>query len=308
MKVLVTGGHGFVGRHLQKVRPDWIYINSQDVDLTVTNNVYNYLSMVQPDAIIHLAAVVGGIKANDTYPESFFYQNSMMNLNVLSCATVLKIPRVLSSLSTCAWPDYVDKYPFDEYDLHKGAPAETNISYGFSKRALHVHSNACRKQYGFDYSTFAPSNLYGPGDNFDLDTSHFIAAMIRKIDAVDGGRVEFWGSGKPLRQQLYVEDLAKIIPMLLEKYNDDLPLIVAPNENLSIKEMIDIFLDIVNKDVEVVFNNKLDGQYRKDGDNSELLHTIGDFEFTSFKDGVKKTYEWYKEMLNEQKTGIDYRY
>ena len=294
MKVLVTGGSGFVGRSLQKVKPEWIYISSANVFLLSQQSTFDYLEMTKPDAIIHLAATVGGIKTNNEYPERFFYENVTMNMNVISSAVELKIPRVLSAISVCAFPDVVEHYPFEESDLHDGAPAETNLSYGYSKRLLVVHSNACRKQYGFNYSTFAPSNLYGPGDDFDFETSHFVSAMIRKVyEAKDGDTIEFWGSGNPLRQQLYVEDVAKIIPMILEEHNSNLPLIVAPYENLRIKEMVDILLEVTNRDVKITFNGELDGQFRKDGSNSELTKLIGDFDFTSFKEGVKKTYDWY---------------
>jgi len=294
MKVLVTGGSGFVGKSLQKVKPDWIYVSSDDIFLLNQQRTFDYLERLKPDAIVHLAARVGGIKANNEQPERFFFENATMNLNVLSSAVELGIPRILSAISVCAFPDVVDYYPFEESNLHDGAPTETNLAYGYSKRLLVVHSNACRKQYGLNYSTFAPSNLYGPDDNFDLDSSHFVPAMIKKIyEAKDGDTVEFWGTGNPLRQQLYIEDLAKIIPILLEKHNTEIPLIVSPYENLSIKEMIDIFLEVTNCDVKIEFNNKLDGQFRKDGSNKKLTKLIGDFEFTSFKDGVKKTYNWY---------------
>jgi GDP-L-fucose synthase len=294
MKVLVTGGTGFVGQSLQKVKPDWIYVGSNDIFLLNQQQTFDYIERLKPDMIVHLAATVGGIKVNNEYPERFFYENVTMNMNVISSAVELKIPRVLSAISVCAFPDVVEHYPFEESDLHDGAPAETNLSYGYSKRLLVVHSNACRKQYGFNYSTFAPSNLYGPGDDFDFETSHFVSAMIRKVyEAKDGDTIEFWGSGNPLRQQLYVDDLAKIIPLLLEKHNTNIPLIVAPYENLSIKEMINMLLEVTNRDVKITFNGNLDGQFRKDGNNQQLMKLIGDFEFTSFRDGVKKTYDWY---------------
>lgn len=295
MKVLVTGGSGFVGQSLQKIKPEWIYVSSANVFLLSQQSTFDYLERLKPDAIVHLAATVGGIKANNEYPERFFYENITMNMNVISSAIEIGIPRVLSAISVCAFPDVVEHYPFEECDLHNGAPAETNLSYGFSKRLLTVHSNACRKQYGLNYSTFAPSNLYGPDDNFDFETSHFVSALIRKVyEAKDGDTIEFWGTGNPLKQELYVDDLAKIIPMILDKHNTNIPLIVAPYENLSIKEMINSLLEITDRDVKITFNGNLDGQFRKDGSNKELLRLIGDFEFTSFKDGVRKTYEWYK--------------
>jgi len=294
MKVLVTGGTGFVGKNLQKVKPEWYYIGAEKIDLISPYSFFDYVEVMRPDAIVHLAAHVGGIKANNDYPERFFYENTMMNLNVVSSAVELSIPRVLSSLSVCAFPDTVKKYPFNEEDLHNGPPNGTNISYGYSKRSLYVHMNACRRQYNFNYSTFSPSNIFGPHDNYNPQTSHFVPALVKKMyDAKDGDTIEFWGTGKPIRQFMYVEDLVRIIPILLEKHNTDLPLIIAPYEKLSIKDMIDAMIEIANKDVKIKFNSKLDGQLRRDGDNSKFIELCGDFDFTPFKGGLRKTYEWY---------------
>lgn len=296
MKVLVTGGSGFLGKALQKVRPDWIYLSSKDCDLRSKRWTFKKFGEIKPDAIIHLAGRVGGIKENAAKQAEFYYDNIAMNTNVIHCAQVLGINRVLSSLTTCSFPDVVDKYPFTEKDILKGSPAETNLSYGFAKRGLYIMSNAYRKQYGLNYSTFCPSNIYGPEDNFDLESSHFVPAMIRKFAEVEAGdKMVFWGTGSPLRQQLYVDDLAEIIPLLLEKHNSDVPIIVAPDENLSIVEMINICDILTGKDPHVSFNGELDGQYRKDGSNAELKKLIGDYQFTPFRRGLLKTIKWYKE-------------
>lgn len=292
MKVVVTGGSGFVGKRLQKIRPDWIYLSSSDVNLLNKEETMEAFSKLRPDAVIHLAALVGGIKDNAERPANFFDINAKINMNVVDCCLATGVPRLLASLSTCAFPDVLESYPFDESNLLDGPPAETNLAYGFTKRMMWVHINALRKQYGVDYSCFAPSNLYGPEDNFDLETSHFVAAAIRKIhEAKD--EVEFWGTGRPLRQQLYVDDLCRAIPELLENHHSDDPVIVAPWENLSIEDMAETISSIINKEVKIRFNGKLDGQYRKDGSNVKFLKLCPKFEFTPFKEGVKKTYEWY---------------
>ena len=217
-----------------------------------------------------------------------------MNTNVIHCAYKSGVKRVLSSLSTCAFPDKLDSYPFREEDIFKGPPAETNFSYGYTKRALHVQSLSYRKQYGLNYSTFCPSNIYGPGDHFDSERSHFVPALISKIANARENMISLWGSGNCLRQQLYVDDLIKIIPTLLEKHNSDIPLIVAPDENLSINEMAETLINQLNKTIKIVYNNHMDGQFRKDGSNLKLRELIGNFEFTKFKDGIIKTYNWYK--------------
>tara|TARA_R110000796_G_scaffold44505_5_gene108497 strand:+ start:104 stop:1003 length:900 start_codon:yes stop_codon:yes gene_type:complete len=296
MKVLVTGGSGFVGRALKKVRPNWIYISSEDYDLT---SAYHTRGAIRDhrnlDAIVHLAGRVGGVKDNSENQAEFIRQNLMINTNVIHESYSEGVPRVLSALSTCIFPENLTRFPFVEEDMHKGPPPISNFSYGYAKRCLHVMSNAYREQYGVDYSTFTPSNLYGPEDNFDLDTSHFVAALIRKLhEASNDDNIEFWGTGRPLRQQLFVDDLAKLIPTLLDKHNTPDPIIISPNENLSIKEMVDTCLKVSEKSVQYTFNGKHEGQFRKDGSNKKLLDLIGNYEFTSFEDGLRNTYEWYK--------------
>lgn len=295
MKVIVTGGTGFVGTRLQRIRPDWIYIGSSDVNLFSKHQTYDYISREKPDAVIHLAALVGGIKDNANRPAEFFEHNAVMNMNVVDACRRAGVPRLLAALSTCAYPNEVSSYPFNESNFLDGPPAETNMAYGFTKRMLWVHINSLRKQYGLDYSCFSPSNLYGPEDNFDLETSHFVAAAIRKIHE-SGGDVEFWGTGKPLRQQLFVDDLCRAIPLLLDRHHTADPLIVAPQENLSIESMVNTISSIIGKEVNILFNGNLDGQYRKDGSNAEFLKLCPEFEFTPFERGVAETCSWYKEL------------
>jgi len=294
MNVLVTGGSGFLGKRLRLQQPDWTYVSSKDCDLTSDKCVCELFEDTKPEAVLHLAGRVGGIKDNIENPADFYYTNTMMNTNVIHQAYKAGINRVLSSLSTCAFPEDVEMFPFKEGKLFSGPPAETNFSYGMTKRMLHVASNAYRKQYGMNYSTFSPSNLYGPGDHFGKEQSHFIASLIHKVAAAEnGGNIELWGSGLPLRQQLYVDDLCELIPTLVREHNSDVPLIVAPSENISILEMARILTKQIDKNVGICFNGKMDGQFRKDGDNRQLMKMIGYYEFTLFKEGIKKTYDWY---------------
>ena len=295
MKVVVTGGSGFVGKRLRLVHPEWTYLSRKDVDLLSYVECLNYFRKERPDAVIHLAAKVGGIKDNSDHPADFFYQNLTINSNVVHACYVAGVKRLLASLSTCAFPDVVQEYPFSEADFLDGPPNPANRGYGFTKRALHIQIQSYRQQHGLEYSCFCPSNLYGPEDNFHSEKSHFVPAMIKKFhEARQGDTVEFWGTGKTLKQQLYVDDLCLIIPQLLEKHRSDLPLIVAPHENMTVSELIQVTLPIANKNLKVTFNGKLEGQYRKDGSNSELLKLCPSFSFTPFKEGVRKTYKWYE--------------
>jgi len=298
-KVLVTGGSGFLGRRLAKLKPRWVYISSKDCNLEDPMEVKDCLGDINPSAIIHLAARVGGIKDNSENQAAFYTKNTMMNTNLIHYAYLLGIPRVLSSLSTCAFPDIVDSYPFTEEQIFDGAPAKTNFSYGYTKRSLHIQTLSYRKQYGLNYSTFCPSNIYGPGDHFDTEKSHFVPALISKLaKAEPGGNIELWGTGKPLRQQLYVDDLAKIIPILLQKHNTGVPLIVSPDENLSIKEMSDYANKLIAKNIKISYNGILDGQYRKDGSNTRFQNLVGEYKFTPFNIGIEKTIQWY--LKNKQ--------
>jgi len=294
-KVLVTGGSGFVGRRLKKIKPNWTYISSADCDLTNGLQLREYLNDVKPDAVIHLAARVGGIKEASENQSEFYYLNSMININVVHECYKAGIKRLLSCLSTCCFPDVSSSYPMTEEDLLKGEPTLTNYCYGYAKRNLFVQSKWYSKEYDVIYNTFTPSNIYGPENHFDLNKGHLISSMIRKFDeAQPGDTLTFWGTGDPLRQHLYVDDLAEIIVFLLNNHDSDLPIIVAPDENLSIKEIIKQCSEVVNKDIKIEFNNHLDGQYRKDGSNARLLQMMDGYEFTNLKNGLKLTYEWYK--------------
>jgi len=296
LRVLVTGGTGFLGKRLKRHRPNWIYLSSEMCDLKDYNQTEEILKDLYPDAILHLAARVGGIKDNSENQAEFYLQNTLINTNIIQAAYSAGIHRVLSSLSTCAFPDVVESYPFTEEQIFDGPPAKTNFSYGYTKRSLHVQTLSYRKQYGLNYSTFCPSNIYGPEDHFNTDKSHFVPALISKMtNAEDGEEIELWGTGNPRRQQLYVDDLVSIIPILLEKHNSDMPLIIAPNENFSIREMAEIANNKIEKNLKIRYNGNLDGQYRKDGSNKRFLELVGDYGFTSFDIGVEKTIQWYLE-------------
>ena len=296
MTVLVTGGSGFVGKALQITNPDWLYVSSKDCELTDRSACREMFESVRPNAVIHLAGRVGGIIANSQHQADFFYKNSLINLNVVHEAYRSGVPRLLAALSTCAFPDVVQSYPFYEEDLFSGLPTEANMSYGYSKRALHMQCLSYRKEYGVNYSTFAPSNVYGPGSDFNPETSHFVSALVKKVwEAKKKDSIEFYGDGLALKQQLYVSDLCRALPLLLEKHHTDEPIIVAPYENLRINDMVLALTNNCGKEIDSWFNGKFMGQRRKDGCNDKFMELFPDFEFTAFDDGVKETYDWYGE-------------
>lgn len=295
-KVLVVGGMGLVGKALRRKVPEWEYFGSTMGDLRNFKEVLEMLKFVKPTAVINLAARVGGIKQNIMRQGEFLYDNCMIGMNVLEACRQAGVPRLVTALSTCAWPDKVARYPMTEADLHEGPPTPTNIAYGYSKRLLHVATCAYRDQYSLNYSTFAPSNVYGPEDNFDELTSHFVPACIRKFHTKRNGEVELWGSGKPKRQQLFVDDLARAITIILKHHNNNHPLIVAPDENLSISEMASVIKEVTGSEAKIRYNHQMEGQFRKDGSNLLFKSLAPDFKFTPFREGLAKTYEWYKQQ------------
>lgn len=297
-KVLVTGGSGFLGKRLKSFYPHWIYVSSSQFDLKDSNQTDNCVAFYKPDAVIHLASKVGGIKYNVENQASIYLENTLINTNVLNSCKKFQVERVLSCLSTCAFPNVLSSYPFNEKEILNGAPPPTNEAYAETKRGLYIYSNALREQYGLNYSCFTPCNLFGPEDHFGSENSHFIASLVDKVSkCIDGETLDFWGSGKAMRQHLYVDDLCKIIPTLLERHNTNLPLIVAPDENLSIEEILKIAQKNLPKSFCYQFNNKLEGQIRKDGCNKELKKLAPEIQFTLFKEGLLKTYNWYIKKL-----------
>lgn len=292
MKVLVTGGTGFLGKALQKVRPDWKYLGSDDGDLSDYTTCCSLIEDFKPDAIVHLAAVVGGIKYNINNPDFIYQKNLAINNNIVLAAQRLRVKRLLGALSTCMFPDKADRYPLKESALLEGTPPSTNLGYALSKRAMLMCTQWVRSAMGYNYSCFAPCNLYGPRDYYgdDLSNLHFLDSAIFKIaHAEPESWVEFWGSGREMRQFVLTEDVARLIPRLLETSE---PVVnIAPDWNKSIRDIVSALICIAKKPyLKETFNGKMPGQYRKDADNALLRRLFPDFEFTSFTEGLEKAY------------------
>ena len=298
-KILVTGGSGLVGQHLQDILPNAIYISSKDYDLTDLQQVRDMMNDEKPNSVIHLAARVGGIVDNINYPVDYLEENVLMNTNVLKACHEFDVEKVIAILSTCVYPDVVDIYPMKEEDLFNGPPTPTNFSYGFAKRCMAAHIDSYRKQYDKKWSYLIPCNLYGEYDKYEEHHSHFVSALIRKIyEAKDS--IELWGTGKPLRQFMYGGDLARVIKYMI---NNDIvgSFNVAPEWVHSINDLAEIGKKACLKEKLVVnYNsNKPDGQFRKDVDSSKLLSVLKDFEFTPLKEGIKKVYDNFSKRYDK---------
>ena len=290
MKILVTGGKGMVGKHLQEILPEAVYIGSRDYDLRDWLDVEKLFEIYNPTHVIHLAAKVGGIQDNLAKPAEYFDDNILINTNVLKMCKWYNVKRFVGILSTCIYPDVVEKYPMKEKDMFLGPPAKSNFSYGYAKRSLAVQVDAYNKQYDTKYNYLTPCNLYSEHDNFNNESKmHFMTALLKKIK-LSKETLNLLGTGKPLRQFMYAGDLARIIK---EVINNDITdsFNVAPSENLSIDEMANISLNILNKNLKIKYSKpELDGQFRKDVCNKKLLTYFPNFKFTNFEEGIKKVY------------------
>lgn len=294
MKVLVTGGSGLVGKSLKDFIPNAIFLSSKDCDLTSEHAIDKLLSKEKPDAVVHLAAKVGGITDNISKPAEYFEDNILMNTLIVKCSLKHGIKRFIGILSTCIYPDIVDNYPMLEVDLHAGPPTETNFSYGYAKRCMAVHIDACNKQYGTNYQYLTPCNLYGEFDKFG-DNSHFIAALIKKIHnaKLNNTNLLLFGDGTPLRQFMHAKDLAYVIWYCLE-YGVYDNMNVAHPDNLTIDQMTRIALKACNAEhLSIEYDiTKPNGQHRKDVSIALLKSKIPSFNPTDLEKGVREVYSY----------------
>ena len=291
MKYLITGGTGMVGSAFKRVLPEAEYPNREQF--------HNLLFDPRGKGIIHLAAKVGGVKANTKEMAQFYYENSNINQKILHDAHQRTANKVLSLLSTCVYPDtpYIN-YPLTEDQLHLGPPHHSNFGYAYAKRMVDVMSRAYRQQYGCNFITAIPNNLYGENDNFDLENSHVIPALIRKVWEAKINKepsVLCWGDGSPLREFTYSEDIARILLFLMENYNGSDPINIGNTEEYSIKEVIEMICDILGYDGKLEWQtDQPSGQYRKPSSNQKLLD-LGwkKQDYTPLKEGLKKTCKWF---------------
>jgi len=252
------------------------------------------------DGVIHCAAKVGGVGGNMNYKGEFFYDNIMMNTNVIEGARLSKVKNLVSFLSTCVFPDQVD-YPLTEKKIHLGPPHFSNDAYAYAKRMADIQIRSYREQYGLNYKTVIPSNIYGPKDNYDIINGHVLPSLIHKCYLARENKTPLmiWGSGKPLREFIFSKDVAKLTEWVLHNYNETEPIILSTSEEISIKEIVNIVTELMNFKGEVKFDStKPDGQFRKPSDNSKIKNYLPDFKFTPIYDGLKETIEYFEKNYN----------
>jgi GDP-L-fucose synthase len=301
-RIVVTGGAGFLGTHLLSrlkqagcrhifvpVYPEW--------DLTRATDVERLFDTQRPEALIHLAAVVGGIGANRANPGRFFYHNAIMGIQILDACRRYNVEKTVVLGTICAYPKFTP-VPFREDDIWNGYPEETNAPYGIAKKALLVQCQAYRQQYGMNAIFLLPVNLYGPGDNFDLESSHVIPALIRKcVEAVEEGRddIVLWGDGSPTREFLYVEDAAEGIVLGTERYDKLDPVNLGSGMEISIRDLATAIAKMTGFTGRIVWDaSKPNGQPRRCLDVSRAEREFGFRATTPFDVGLRKTVEWYR--------------
>jgi GDP-L-fucose synthase len=299
--VVVTGGRGFLGRHvteeLERHSAKAIPLGTADYDLRRRAEAERMLADTSPDAVVHLAAVVGGIGANRSQPGRFFYENAVMGIELLEACRVADVPKVVVSGTVCAYPKHAP-VPFQETALWDGYPEETNAPYGLAKKMLLVQAQAYRAQYGMNAVHLMPVNLYGPYDNFDPESSHVLPAMIRKfVQAKDRReqRVVLWGDGSPTREFLHVRDAARAFRLALERYDGGEPVNVGSSEEIAIRDLADLVATATGYDGEIVWDpSRPNGQPRRRLATDRARALLGFEAALTLRQGIPEVVDWYR--------------
>lgn len=302
MSVVVTGGTGLVGSALRHYRPDWVYLSSKDIDLTDKERTLETLTRLNPTVVIHLAANVGGLFKNAAQRLHMFNSNMLMNTNLLEATYQLGIKRVICCLSTCIFPDGLNRV-LNESDLHLGEPHVSNFGYAYAKRMMEVQCRLYNETPGFHYQCIIPTNIYGPHDNFHLHDSHVIPGLIHKAWLAHShgttSTFKILGTGKPRRQFIYSYDLARIVIHIIDADIIEPLLICAPPVDtettiLDVAQLIGSYFDFSEVVPSEMSNVQNDGQQIKTASPSKLLSVLPEsFQFTSLEKGIRETMDWF---------------
>lgn len=306
MKVLVTGSNGLVGSNLRNYVNnntkdnetkdcEWIFTTSKDADLRKLEDVYKLFDKFKPTHVINLAAYVGGLYKNMKENVEFFENNILINMNVMKCCHKYNIIKLISIMSTCIFPDNTS-YPINEKMLHDGKPHESNIGYSYSKRMIDILSQCYNNQYNTKFISIIPGNLYGPYDNFNLNDSHVIPALIHKcyLSKINNTDFIISGSGSSLRQFTYVKDFIELLTWSLYNYESNEPIILSNNKEISIIDIANIINKIItnNKSNILLDKTKSDGQYKKTISNDKMNNLLK-YKFTHIENGLYETINWF---------------